>query len=300
MANLKPQFALLLAAAFWQSPGSAMELSGTLKKIKDSGSIAVGYRDRTVPFSFVDEKKNVVGYSYELSTRIAEQIRQELQLPKIDIKPIPITIQNRFVMVSGGTIDMECSSTTNNRKRQEQFAFSNNFFVINTRLMTRKDSGIKDFNDLTGRIVVVPAQTTSEELLKKLNAEKNMRMTIVSSTDRSTTPLTVMQAGQADAYMHDDAILYGQIANSWRPQEWVVTGKPMSHEVYGCMLRKNDPEFKAVVDKAISKMMASGDMRELYKKWFMSPIPPNDFNMNFPMSEEMEKLFRQPNDRPVD
>jgi glutamate/aspartate transport system substrate-binding protein len=290
----------LLALALAQTEARGADWVGTLRKIKDTGSISLGYRDKTIPFSYVDDKKNVVGYSYELSTRIAEQIRQELQLPRIEIKSVPITIQNRFVMVTGGMIDMECTSTTNNKQRQERYAFSNNFFVINTRLMTRKDSGIRDFGDLGGKIVVVPAQTTSEELLKKLNAEKNLRMTIVSSTDRSTSPLTVMQAGQADAYMHDDAILYGQIANSWRPEEWVVTGTPMSHEVYGCMMRKDDPAFKASVDRAIARMMASGELRELYKKWFMTAIPPNGFNMNFPMSPEMERLFRTPHDRPMD
>lgn len=279
---------------------TAAEPDPTLKKIKETGSISLGYRERTTPFSYVDDKKNVVGYSYELSLRIAEAVRLHLGLPKLDIHPVPLTVQNRFVLVGNGTIDIECTSTTHNLEREKQHAFSNSFFIVNTRLMTRKDSGIKDFSDLRGKRVVVPAQTTSEELLSKLNATQGYGMSIISSKDRSVPPLTIMQAGQADAYMHDDAILYGQIANSWRPEEWTVTGKPMSHEVYGCMLRKDAPEFKAVVDAAIARLMASGEAHALYRKWFMSPTPPTGVNLNFPMSEEMEYLFRHPNDRVLD
>ncbi len=291
---------ILLAVSLVCSSAAAVELDSTLQKIRDSKSISLGYRERTTPFSYVDDKKNVVGYSYELSLRIAEAVRVHLNLATLDIKPIALTVQNRFVLVESGSIDIECTSTTHNLEREKNFSFSNSFFIINTRLMTRKDSGIKEFADLRGKTVVVPAQTTSENLLNKLNLAKGYGMNIISSKDRSVPPLNIMQAGQADAYMHDDAILYGQIANSWRPEEWTVTGKPMSHEAYGCMMRKDATALKAVVDQAIARMMASGEVRALYQKWFMSPTPPASVNLNFPMSPEVEQLLREPNDRALD
>jgi glutamate/aspartate transport system substrate-binding protein len=279
---------------------SAQELTGSLKKIKDSREISVGFRDRTIPFSYLDNDKNVVGYSYDITKKIGEAIKKELKLAKLEVKPVPITIQNRFSMIENGSIDLECSSTTNNADRRKNFAFSNTIFIVGTRLMTRKDSGIKDFPDLAGKTVVVPSATTSDELLRKLNAEKNYRMNIISTIDRSVSALSTIQAGQADAYMHDDAILYGQIASSWRPEEWSVVGKPMSFEAYGCMMRKDDPAFKKIVDAAIAALMKSGEAAKLYKKWFVSEIPPNNVNLNFPMSEAMINLYKNPNDKAFD
>ena len=294
--------ALLLAAlvAFFSLQACATELAGTLKKIRDSGSISLGYRDDSMPFSYLDGNGNVVGYSHEIMLKVVDAIRKELALPRLDINLMSITSQNRIPLMLNKTIDLECGSTTNNTERQKQVAFSNTLFVIGTRLMTRRDARIKDFGDLDGRNVVTNAGTTSETLLRKMKDEKNPRMNIVTTVDHGPAPLTLLQAGQADAYMMDDALLYAVISEAWRPHEWMVTGTPQSYEAYGCMMRKDDPAFKRVVDNTIAQIMASGEAGRLYRKWFMSPIPPKGVNLNFPMSEHMMKLFRNPNDKPFD
>jgi glutamate/aspartate transport system substrate-binding protein len=292
--------AALLYACLVAGSAAGGELTGALKKIQDSGTLTIGYRDRTIPFSYLDEQKHIVGYSYDIAVKIADAIKRELKLPRLEIRPVPITVQNRFAMVQNGIVDMECTSTTNNAERRKQLAFSNTIFVITTRLMVRKGTRISDFSDLAGKTVVVPALTTSEEILRKLNTEKKLGINIVSTIDRSVSALSMMQAGQADAYMHDDAILYGQIANAWHPEDWAVVGTPQSHEAYGCMMRKDDPEFKKVVDGAIAQLMLSGEAEVLYRKWFQSPIPPNGVNLNFPMSDAMRNLYRHPNDKSYD
>lgn len=299
MRKLKSILTVLLAGLCLAN-ASAQELTGTLKKIKETNTFSVGYRDGTIPFSYIDNKKNVNGYSYDITTQIGEAIKKELKLPKLAIRLAPITAQNRFSMLKNGSLDLECTSTTNTALRRKDIAFSNTIFITSTRLMTRTDSGIKDFADLVGKTVVVPASTTSEELLRKLNAEKSYRMNIITTIDRGVSSLSTLQAGQAEAYMHDDAILYGQIASSWRPEEWVVVGKPQSYEAYGCMMRKDDPLFKKLVDNTIAGLMKSGEAEKLYRKWFLSPIPPNGANLNFPMSEVMVNLYKNPNDKSFD
>ena len=289
--------ALLIACCLGSGCAMAGELSGTLQKIKQSGSISLGYREGSMPFSYYDGKSQAVGYSHDIMLKIADAIKQELKLPKLDIRLLSITSQNRIPLTLNNTIDLECGSTTNNTERQKQVAFSNTLFVIGTRLMTRKDSGIKDFPDLAGKSVVTDAGTTSEALLRKMQDEKKMNMKIIVTVDHGIDPLTILQTGQAQAYMMDDALLYALISEAWRPNEWIVTGKPQSFEAYGCMMRKNDPEFKQLVDRTIARIMRSGEAEVLYKKWFMSPIPPKGINLNFPMSEDMIKLFKNPNDR---
>ncbi|MEJ2125657.1 MAG: transporter substrate-binding domain-containing protein, partial [Alphaproteobacteria bacterium] len=206
---------------------------------------------------------------------------------------------NRIQLVSNGTIDMECGSTTNNTERQKQVSFSNTIFVIGTRLMTKKDSGVKDFADLKGKNVVTTAGTTSERLLRKMNEEKKMGMNIISAKDHGESFLT-LQSGRAVAFMMDDALLYGERAKSKNPDQWVVVGTPQSKEAYGCMMRKGDPKFKKVVDTALAKLMTSGEAEKIYNKWFTKPVPPKNLNMNMPMSDEMKALFKAPNDKAFD
>jgi glutamate/aspartate transport system substrate-binding protein len=190
--------------------------------------------------------------------------------------------------------------TTHTKERQKLAAFSNTLFVAGSRLMTRKDSGIKDFPDLSGKTVVTFARSTSEKLLRSMNSEHNFRINIVSTFDRGDTPVSVLQAGQADAYMMDDVLLYATIHETRRPDEWMVTGKAQSFEAYGCILPKDDPAFKKIVDQEIVRIMQSGEGELIYRKWLMSPIPPKSVNLNFPMSKEMINLFANPNDKPFD
>lgn len=277
-------------------PVGAEELGGTLKKVKDSGVITLGHRESSIPFSYYDDKQSVIGYSQDLMMKVVEAVKRELKMDNLAIRMLPVTSQNRIPLVQNGTVDLECGSTTNNTERQKQVAFSNSFFVIGTRLLTKKTSGIRDFPDLAGRNVVTTAGTTSERLLRKMNAEKKMRMNIISAKDHGEAFLT-LETGRAVAFMMDDALLYGEIAKAKNPALWAVVGTPQSFEPYGCMMRKDDPQFKKVVDDALAKVMRSAEMTKIYNKWFMSPIPPKGLNLNFPMSAEVAKLYKEPNDR---
>ncbi|MCG1043298.1 glutamate/aspartate ABC transporter substrate-binding protein [Mycetohabitans sp. B8] len=296
--NIKKAAFTLAALAALTGAAQAQE-TGTLKKIKDSGVIALGHRESSIPFSYYDEKQNVVGYSQEFALKIVEAVRHELKKPDLRVKLIPITSQNRIPLVQNGTIDIECGSTTHNLERQKQAVFSNTIFVVGTRLMTKKDSGIKDFADLKGKTVVTTAGTTSERLLRKMNQDHNMGMNIISAKDHGESFLT-LSTGRAAAFMMDDALLAGERAKSSNPGDFVIVGTPQSHEAYGCMMRKDDPAFKKVVDAAIAKVETSGEAAQIYKKWFESPIPPKGLNLNFPLSDDMRALFKSPNDKAMD
>ncbi|MEQ5120953.1 glutamate/aspartate ABC transporter substrate-binding protein [Morganella morganii] len=287
---------LVTGAALASAAVSAEELAGTLKKINDSGVIVVGHRESSVPFSYYDNQQNVVGYSQDYSNHIVDAVKKTLNKPDLQVKLIPVTSQNRIPLLQNGTFDFECGSTTNNLARQQQAAFSNTIFVVGTRLLTGKDSGIKDFADLAGKNVVVTSGTTSEMLLNKLNDEKHMKMRIISAKDHGDAFRT-LESGRAVAFMMDDALLAGERAKAKKPDNWVIVGTPQSEEAYGCMLRKDDPQFKALIDKTVSDAQTSGEAEKSYTRWFKQPIPPKNLNLNFELSDEMKGLFKAPNDK---
>ncbi len=270
--------------------------SPTLKKIKEGGSITLGHRESSIPFSYYDDKQQVIGYSHEMMLKAVDAIKAELKLAKLDTKLMPVTSANRITLIQNGTVDIECGSTTNNLERQKQVGFSSTIFVIGTRLMTKKTSGINDFADLAGKNVVTTAGTTSERLLRKMNEDKKMGMNVISAKDHGEAFLT-LETGRAVAFMMDDALLYGEMAKARKPADWTVVGTAQSKEAYGCMLRKDDPGFKKVVDAALNKAMTSGDAEKIYAKWFMNPIPPKGLNLNMPLSDDMKALYKAPNDK---
>jgi glutamate/aspartate transport system substrate-binding protein len=294
-----PRFATALLLCFAPLAATADEPSGTLKKIKESGVIAIGHRESSIPFSYYDDKQQVVGYSQDIALRIVDAVKRELKLPDLQVKLVPVTSQNRIPLVQNGTVDIECGSTTNNLERQKQVAFSNTIFIVRTRLLTRKDSGIKDFPDLQGKNAVVTAGTTSERLLRKLNEEKKLDIKITSAKDHGESFL-ILESGRAAAFMLDDVLLSGEVAKSRKPADWIVTGTPQSREAYGCSMRKDDKPFKALVDRTIASLETSGEIERIYEKWFMKPIPPKGLNLNFPLSDEMKALFKNPNDKALD
>ena len=299
MHSIKTTTAALIAATLATSFGAASAFaqdSGTLKKIKDSGVISLGHRESSIPFSYYDDKQQVIGYSHEFMLKAVDAIKADLKLAKLDVKLMPVTPANRITLIQNGTIDIECGSTTNNTERQKQAAFSNTIFVIGTKLMTKKDSGVKDFADLAGKNVVTTAGTTSERLLRKMNEDKKMAMNVISAKDHGESFLT-LETGRAVAFMMDDALLYGEMAKAKRASDWAVVGTAQSKEAYGCMLRKDDPAFKKVVDGAIAQVMASGEAAKIYNKWFMNPIPPKGLNLAMPLSDEMKVLYSAPNDK---
>jgi len=287
--------AAVIGSALCAAPVLAQE-SPTLKKIKETGSITLGHRESSIPFSYYDDKQQVIGYSHEMMLKAVDAIKAELKLTKLDVKLMPVTSANRITLLQNGTVDMECGSTTNNLERQKQVGFSTSIFVIGTRLMAKKDAGVKDFPDLAGKNVVTTAGTTSERLIRKMNEEKQMKMNIISAKDHGESFLT-LESGRAVAFMMDDALLFGEMAKAKRPGDWAVVGTAQSKEAYGCMLRKDDAGFKKVVDAALSKAMTSGEAEKIYNKWFMNPIPPKGLNLNMPLSDDMKALYKAPNDK---
>jgi glutamate/aspartate transport system substrate-binding protein len=288
------RLALILLAA--SSLPAQQEPTGTLKKIKDSGTMALGHRESSVPFSYYDDKNQVVGFSNDLAMKVVEAVKKKLNLPNLQLKMVPVTSQNRIPLVQNGTVDLEAGSTTNNTERQQQVAFSNTFFIIGTRLLVKKGSAINDFPDLKGKNVVTTAGTTSERLIREMNQKNDMKMNIIAAKDHGESFLT-LQSGRAIAFMMDDALLAGERAKARKPEEWEIVGTPQSKEAYGMMMRKDDPGFKNLVDEVIAKAQTSGEAEQLYNKWFNSPIPPKGLNLELPLSDDMKQLFKAPNDK---
>jgi glutamate/aspartate transport system substrate-binding protein len=289
---------LMLATSVFAAASSHAQGTDTLAKIKEGGVIVLGVRQAAVPFSYYDDKQNTIGYSQDIALNIVEAIKRKLNLPNLTVKTLPITPQNRIPLVQNGTVDIECGATTHDVQRSKQAGFSNTIFVIGTRLLTRKDSGIKDFADLKGRTVVTNAGSTSEQILRRLNQEQQLGATITTQKDLSESFLT-LSTGRADAFMIDDALLAGERAKSADPEDYVIVGKPQSKEAYACMFRKDDPAFKQIVDDTIAHLQTSGQADALYKKWFQSPIAPQGLNLNLPESDDVKALFKAPNDKPL-
>lgn len=299
MKRIKIAMMVLAACSSVWASAQAAEHTGTLQKIKETGVISLGVRDSSVPFNYNLGGKRQVGYSYDINTRIVDAIKVQLNLPNLQVREIPITSQNRISLLQNGTIDIECGSTTNNLERQKQVAFTDTIFIIGTRLLTKKEYGVNDWSDLKGKNVVVTAGTTSERLLRKMNDDQKMGMNIISAKDHGQSFLNV-ESGRAVAFMNDDALLYGERAKSKNPAEWIVVGKPQTREAYGCMIRKDDAPMKKLSDGVIAGLMKDGTVNTMYTKWFMQPVPPNGYSLDFPLSDDMKALFKNPNDKALD
>ncbi|MDY7561632.1 glutamate/aspartate ABC transporter substrate-binding protein [Pseudomonas sp. CCC3.2] len=288
-----------IAAALISTPVFAAELTGTLKKIKESGTITLGHRDSSIPFSYLADASGVpVGYSHDIQLKIVEAIKKDLNMPDLKVKYNLVTSQTRIPLVQNGTVDIECGSTTNNAERGQQVDFSVGIFEIGTRLLSKKDSAYKDFADLKGKNVVTTAGTTSERIIKAMNADKQMGMNVISAKDHGES-FQMLESGRAVAFMMDDALLAGEMAKARTPGDWAVTGTPQSYEIYGCMVRKEDAPFKKAVDDAIKATFASGEINTIYAKWFTQPIPPKGLNLMFPMSDQLKALIAAPTDKPA-
>lgn len=270
----------------------------TLEKISRTATISLGHRESSVPFSYYDSKRQVVGYSHDLMLAAVERIRRELKLPALAVKLVPVTSQNRIPLVQNGSVDLECGSTTHNRERARQVAFSVSIFVTSSRLLTRHGSGIEELADLKGRRVAVTAGTTSERSLLLHAEATGTRFDILKVKDHGDG-FNSVQESRAAAFLMDEAMLYGLRAKADRPGDWRVVGQPMAAEVYACMLRKDDPRFKALVDRSLTELMQSGEALKIYRRWFQSPIPPRGLNLNWPAPEALLELYRSPNDRPL-
>jgi glutamate/aspartate transport system substrate-binding protein len=286
----------LLACLALAGPATPQELTGTLKKIKDSGALVIGHREASIPFSYLDDRQQPIGYSMDICAKVVEAIKAELKLSTLQVKLNPVTSQTRIPLMANGTIDMECGSTTNSVERQKQVAFAVTTFITGTKLLVRKDSGIKSYKDLKGQPVVVTSGTTNERAIKALDEKENLGMRFLPSKDHAESFLTV-ETGRAVAFPMDDILLYGLRANAKNPADFEIVGDLLSYDPYAVMLRKDDPQFKKVVDQAIVALFKSDEISRIYQKWFQSPIPPKGVNLNLPIGDALREAIRSPNDK---
>ena len=295
MKRLAVLIATLFAAGALAGAANAQPLTGTLKKIKDSGTITIGHRDTSIPFSYYDDKQQVVGHAVDICMRIVDAIKANLKMAKIDIKYNPVTSATRIPLMANGTIDLECGSTTNNLERQKQVAFTITHFVTANRYVAKKSSNIKSLNDLKGKTIVSTSGTTNIKWATEENAKRNLGMNIIAAKDHAESFLTV-DTGRAAAFFMDDILLYSLVATSRNPGDWAIGSEAYTVEPYGIMLRRDDPAFKKVVDGAVSSLYKSGQIKAIYEKWFLKPIPPKGVNLNVPMSAPFKKVVANPTD----
>jgi glutamate/aspartate transport system substrate-binding protein len=288
---------LLLTLCSLSAWAQAPSLS-TLQKISQTATINLGHRESSVPFSYYDGRRQVVGYSHDLMLRVVEGIKAELKLPALAVKLVPVTSQNRIPLLQNGSVDLECGSTTHNLERARQVSFSVSIFVTSSRLITHRSSGITELGHLNGRRVLVTAGTTSERQLMLHVQSTGLSTDMLRAKDHGEA-FAMLQSGRADAFLMDEAVLYGLRAKTDRPGDWQVVGQPMPAEVYACMLRKDDTAFKAAVDKSLTRLMQSGEALKIYRRWFQSPIPPKGLNLNWPPPEALLELYRMPVDKPL-
>lgn len=276
----------------------AQALTGTLKKIKETGEITIGYRESSIPFSFLDDKQQPIGYAMDLCMKIVDTVKTDLKLPALKVKLQPVTSSNRIPLLRNDTIDLECGSTTNSIVRQEQVAFGPTYFVINVTAAVKKSSNINTITQLDGKTVSTTSGTTSVPLLKAYKKAGNAQVKEIYGKDHAEAFL-LMADDRAAAFVMDDILLAGQIANAKRPADYKILPESLRQEPYSMMLRKDDPQFKALVDKSITAVMQSGEIDKIYAKWFTTPIPPKGLNLNFPMTPAIKEAFKHPNDKGI-
>jgi glutamate/aspartate transport system substrate-binding protein len=282
----------ILALAF-AAAASAQE--GTLGKIRGSGAITLGHRDASIPFSYYDDRQQPVGYALDLCLKIVDAVKAELKLPKLEVKYQLVTSANRIPLMANGTIDLECGSTTNNLERQKQVAFTITHFVTANRWVARKSSKIASLADLKGKTVVSTAGTTNIKQITEINAAQKLGMNVISANGHPEA-FQMVETGRAVAFVMDDILLYSLAAQSRRPADYEISSTALSVEPYGIMLRRDDPAFKKVVDAAMVRVYKSGEIRKIYGKWFLMPIPPRGLNLDVPMSDPFKKVIANPTD----
>ena len=289
---------LAFLAVFAIAPAHAQSPGGTLAKIRDSGEIRLGHRDVSVPFSYLDDHQKPVGFAMDLCAEIVQAVKRELKLPSLQTKLQPIQLSTQIPLIENGTIDIVCGPATNTLERQKVVAFSNTIFVSSIRAVVRKDSPIKTFEDLNGRPVSLTSGSTSIGLLTARAQEKNFQTRNILTADHAASFLA-LTTGRSDAFVMDDILLASLIAGSANPADWRIIDDSLRTEPYGLIIRKGDPEFKALVDRTLTTMMKDDAFTELYAKWFMRPIPPKNVNLNFPMTAPLKDAVANPNDKGV-
>jgi glutamate/aspartate transport system substrate-binding protein len=278
-----------LACAFLAAPAYAQ----TLDKIKQSGSITVGNRDASIPFSYYDDNQKPIGYAMDLCAHIVNAVKKHLNMPNLEVKYQLVTSANRIPLIANGTVDMECGSTTNNLEREQQVAFTITHFVTANRWIAKKSSNIHSLADLKGKTIVSTAGTSNIKQITQINADQNLGMNIISANGHPEA-FQMVETGRAVAFIMDDILEYSLAASSRNPGEFEIGSVALSVEPYGIMMRKGDAEFKKVADDEMTRIYKSGEINAIYDKWFLKPIPPRGLNLNVPMSEQFKKVIANP------
>jgi glutamate/aspartate transport system substrate-binding protein len=289
---------LAFAAVFCAGQANAEELTGTLKNIKETGAITLGFRDSSIPFSYLDDNQKPIGFAMDICYKIVDAVKKELKLNKIEVKLNPVTSATRIPLMANGTVDLECGSTTNNVERQKQVWFTNTHFLTASRFVSKKASKINSIDGLKGKSVVSTSGTTNIKQLTEANAARNLGINIIPAKDHAEAFLMV-ETDRAVAFVMDDILLASLVAGSKEPGTYVISKDAFSKpEPYGIMLRKDDVAFKKLVDAATAALYKSPDGQKLYDKWFMQKIPPKGLNLNTPISPELKHEFAKPSDSP--
>lgn len=270
----------------------------TLKKVDDNNKITVSYREAAVPFSYLVAPGNPDGFAMDLTRAIVADVRGKLGKPALEVAYIPVSAQNRIPLLVDGTYDLECGSTTNNAARGKEVAFAISHFYTGTRLLAKKSSNIKNYKDLDKKAVVTTGGSTNEKVLRKYAADNNIDIQVVLGKDYDDA-FKMVESDRAVAFAMDDILLFGLMANSASPGSFEVVGDTLQVEPYGCMIRKDDPEFKKLVDGTITRLMQSGEFTKLYDKWFKSPIPPKGVVLGMPMSAQLQSNLKNLSDKPA-
>jgi glutamate/aspartate transport system substrate-binding protein len=284
---------LLGVVALCFAAGASAQLTGTLKKIKDSNTITIGHRDSSIPFSYYDDKQQVIGYAMDICMKAVDAVKAELKAPDLKVVLNPVTSATRIPLIANGTIDLECGSTTNNIDRQKQVAFTNSYFVTANRYVAKKSSNIKTLADLKGKTVVSTSGTTNIKWLTEENGKQNLGMSILPAKDHAEAFLMV-ETDRATAFFMDDILLASLVASAKTPGDYVIGTEAYSVEPYGAMMPRDDPAFAKVIDGATANLYKSGQINAIYEKWFQKAVPPKGINLNLPMSPQLKAAFANP------
>ncbi|MDQ7973483.1 MAG: transporter substrate-binding domain-containing protein [Rhodocyclaceae bacterium] len=286
--------AVLLAAL----AATGAQAADTLAKVAEANKITLAYRESSVPFSYLEAPGKPIGFAVDIANAVVAAVKKQTGKPNLEVGWMAVTSQNRIPLLSNGTIDLECGSTTNNTTRGKEVDFAINHFYTGTRLLVKKSSGIKNWADLKGKKVAITTGTTNMLVVRKYNDEKKLDLEVIGTKDHADA-LLLVETDRASAFPMDDILLFGLKANAKDPAALDVVGDALQVEPYACMLRKDDPKFKALVDGVITGMMKSGEFEKLYNKWFMGPIPPKNQAIGLPMNQELKDNIQTPSDKPA-
>ena len=284
----------LAIAAFALLPACA-QASSTLEKIAETGSIAIGY-DVSSPFSFTEASgKQPVGYTIDICLKVVEAIKRELRQPGLTVNFVQVPTADRIAALKAGKYDLECGSTPNTAEAREQVAFTIPTYIAGARILRSKGTPIEKLVDITGKTVVTTEGTNSERLIRDKKYQLSLQANLVLGKGHRES-FALLESGRADAFIMDDIVLSALLAESKTPEKFTLSKELLSIEPLAIMMRRDDPSFKQVVDTEVTRIIVKGEISRIYKKWFESPIPPNQVNLKLPMNYLLWDFFRNPTD----